>query len=79
MLPLAKAAGFEPGIHKWKDTERFQLMAELDAAFFLLYGIEREDVIYILSTFQGLSRNVGDLLANPTVKLILEYYDKYRA
>ena len=31
------------------------MMAELDAAFFLLYGIERDDVQYILSTFKGIS------------------------
>ena len=28
-------------------------MAELDAAYFILYGIERNDMIYILTTFQG--------------------------
>ncbi len=32
-------------------TERAVLRAELDAAFFHLYGIEREDAEYILSTF----------------------------
>ena len=53
-------------------------MAELDAAFFLLYGIERDDVIYMLSTFQGLSKNVDNLLDHPMVKLILEHYDKYK-
>ena len=29
-------------------------MADLDAAFFHLYGIERDDVEYILSTFKGI-------------------------
>lgn len=29
-------------------------MAELDAAYFLLYGIERDDAEYILSTFKGI-------------------------
>jgi hypothetical protein len=29
-------------------------MAELDAAYFLLYGTERNDVEYILTTFAGL-------------------------
>ena len=28
-------------------------MAELDAAFFLLYGIDRDDAEYILGTFSG--------------------------
>ena len=29
-------------------------MAELDAAFFHLYGITRDNVEYILSTFKGI-------------------------
>lgn len=29
-------------------------MAELDAAFFHLHGIARDDVEYILSTFKGI-------------------------
>jgi len=29
-------------------------MAELDAAFFHLYGVERDEAEYILSTFTGL-------------------------
>ena len=42
-----------PPVHKWKPDERDRLMAELDAAYFMLYGIEREDLIYVLTTFQG--------------------------
>jgi hypothetical protein len=53
MKPLAEACGHTPRVHKWKPEEREELLAELDAAFFLLYGIGREDVIYILTTFQG--------------------------
>ncbi|MGH7192585.1 MAG: hypothetical protein ACREJM_03520 [Candidatus Saccharimonadales bacterium] len=53
MRPFAEAAGFDPGVHKWNPSERVELLAELDAAFFLLYGISREDVAYILTTFQA--------------------------
>jgi len=53
MRPLAEAAAFDPPIHKWNPTERQELVAELDAAFLLLYGIDREDAGYILSTFHG--------------------------
>lgn len=55
MIPLAQACGFAgsrgDGVHIWKEGERFTLRAELDAAYFILYGIERADVEYILSTF----------------------------
>ena len=54
MRPLAAAAGFAPGVHKWKDDERARLRAELDAAYFRLYRIDRADVEYILGTFQGI-------------------------
>lgn len=55
MIPLAKACGFKgsrgDGVHIWKQSERAQLRAELDAAYFHLYGVMRDDVAYILSTF----------------------------
>lgn len=63
MLPLAEACDFTSGsfqaeyggrLNKWDDAERAELMAELDAAFFHLYGIDRDDVEYILSTFKGI-------------------------
>ena len=53
MRPLAEAAGLDPPVHKWKSEERAELMAELDAAYFLLYGLDRDHVQYILTTFAG--------------------------
>jgi hypothetical protein len=35
----------------WEDDRRFHIRCELDAAFFHLYGIERDDVDYIMETF----------------------------
>lgn len=55
MRPLAEASEFNPAVHKWNPTERAELMAELDAAFFLIYEISRADAEYMLSTFQGIS------------------------
>ncbi|MGD9688157.1 MAG: DNA methyltransferase [Phycisphaerales bacterium] len=57
MIPLAKACEFKgsrgDGVHIWKEQERASIRAELDAAYFLLYGIERDDAEYMLSTFTG--------------------------
>lgn len=53
MKPLAEACGMKPPVHKWKPDERDALLAELDAAYFLLYGIGRDDMVYMLTTFQG--------------------------
>jgi hypothetical protein len=55
---------------------RKQLRPELDAAFFQLYGIERDDVDYIMDTFPIVRKN--DEKAHGeyrTKRLILEVYD----
>jgi hypothetical protein len=55
-------------------------MAELDAAYFLLYGIARNDVEYILSTFQGLQKESPDLLAGEnTTTRILNFFDDFKS
>jgi hypothetical protein len=55
-------------------------MAELDAAYFLLYGIERNDVEYILTTFAGLRDKSPDLLAGSnTSAKILKFYDDLKS
>ena len=79
MVLLAKAAGFTPPVHKWKDDERADLLAELDAAYMLLYGIERSDAEYILSTFSG-AGGAGDSLlsAGTSFSRVLEHYDRLR-
>lgn len=78
MIPLAEAAGFEERVHKWNPAERARLMDELDAAYFILYGLERDDVEYILGTFQGLR---GGPPINPgerTRQTVLAAYDRLR-
>lgn len=77
MWPLAEAAGFDPPVHKWNPTERAELLAELDAAFFLLYGIGRKDVEHILSTFSRMRRKEdegGELFGAD--RSILDAYDQ---
>ncbi len=56
MKPLAEACKFNPPeyVWRWNPAERAQLRAELDAAYFHLYGMSKADVAYILTTFQGL-------------------------
>lgn len=36
---------------KWDDTERAHLLARLDAMYFLLYGLNREEASFVLNTF----------------------------
>jgi len=80
MIPLAEAAGFKEKVHKWKEPERAELRAELDAAYFHLYGISRDDAQYILSTFTGMTDDDGPkLVANSAAGEILEAYDALAA
>ena len=41
----------EPLRSRWDHERRHQLRCELDAAFFHLYGIGRDDIAYIMDTF----------------------------
>ena len=87
MLPLADACGFTGGsfkaeyggrLHKWNERERAEMMAELDAAFFHLYGLDHDDAEYVLSTFKGIHDANPLLSGHPsTARLILELYDAY--
>ena len=76
MIPLAEAAGFKEKVHKWKEPERAELRAELDAAYFHLYGTSRDDAEYVLSTFSGMTDDNGPtLVANSAASEILDAYD----
>ncbi len=78
MRPLAEAAGFRPGVWKWKEDERVQLRAELDAAYFHLYQLSRADVEYILGTFQGIAKEDDKASGEgQTRRLVLEAFDEY--
>jgi hypothetical protein len=79
MKAFAEAAGFDPPVHRWDGDERAGLLAELDAAFFVLYGIGREDVEYILGTFAGLRSEESALPGfRPMTARILDAYDRLR-
>ena len=64
----------------WDPVRRFQLRCEIDAAFFHLYGIARDDAAYILDTFPVLKRSEerehGEYR---TKRIVLETYDTLAA
>jgi hypothetical protein len=77
MRPLAEAAGFSEGVHRWDELERARIVAELDAAYFLLYRIDRDDVEYILGSFQALHDPGPDLFGGKSQKeLVLTAFDE---
>ena len=55
---------------------RVKLRAELDAAYFILYGISRDDVDYILGTFQCIrDEDESHGGQGPTQKAIFAAFD----
>lgn len=75
--PFAKDCGYDGAPFRWDRSRRFWLRAELDAAFFHLYGIGRDDVDYIMETFPIVRRN--DKKAHGTYRTkeaILDIYDR---
>ncbi len=51
MSPFAHDLGYEGPPFDWDDEERRRLRARLDALYFLLFGLSRDDAEYILDTF----------------------------
>jgi len=75
--PFARDVGYEGPPFRWNDQRRFLLRAELDAAFFHLYGIERDDVDYIMETFPIVRKNDEKSYGEyRTKRVILEIYDE---
>jgi hypothetical protein len=57
LAPFARDCGYDGPPFVWDEERRFQLQCELDAAFFHLYGVSRDDVEYIMETFPIVRRN----------------------
>ena len=51
MSPFARDLGYTGPPFTWDEEERRHLRARLDALYFHLYGLDREDAGYVLSTF----------------------------
>ena len=51
LTPFARDLGYDGLPFRWDEEERRHLRARLDALYFHLYGLDREDAAYVLSTF----------------------------
>ncbi|MEU1672745.1 DNA methyltransferase [Streptomyces roseifaciens] len=80
MYPIARDLGDTGAPFRWDEHRRAVIRAELDALFFHLYGITRDDTAYILDTFNVTRDN--DIKAHGeyrTKNLILAEYDRMAA
>jgi len=80
LKPFAEDCGEDGPPYIWDPDRRFQLQHEIDAAFFHLYSISRDDAAYILDTFPVLARaedrEHGEFR---TKRVVLNIYDSLAA
>ncbi|GAK52086.1 putative type II DNA modification enzyme [Candidatus Moduliflexus flocculans] len=76
---FAKDCGYDGPPFRWDEERRFLLRCELDAAYFHLYGIARDDAAYILDTFPIVKRKDEAKYGEyRTKREILDIYDAMR-
>ncbi|MCL6558091.1 MAG: hypothetical protein K6U74_04675, partial [Firmicutes bacterium] len=75
--PFARECGYHGPPFRWNEERRFLIRCELDAAYFHLYGIGRDDVDYIMETFPIVKRkDEASYGSYRTKEKILELYDE---
>ena len=57
LQPFAQAQGYDGAPFPWEPETRRHLRARLDALYFILYGISRDDAAYVLDSFPITRRN----------------------
>ena len=57
MAPFARDLGYDGPPFRWDEEQRRHLRARLDALYFHLYGLTRDDAAYILDTFPIVRRH----------------------
>lgn len=76
MTSFAQDIGYSGSPFIWDDDRRFKIRCELDALYFHLYGINRDDADYIMETFPIVKRkDMAQYGEYRTKNLILEIYD----
>jgi hypothetical protein len=76
---FARGCGYNGPPFRWNEERRFLLRCELDAAYFHLYGIEHDDVDYIMETFPIVKRKDEKQYGEyRTKRVILEIYDEMK-
>ena len=77
LQPFAQDVGWDGPPFVWDEDRRFLMRCELDALYFHLYGIARDDVDYIMETFPIVKRKDEKQFGEfRTKRVILEMYDQ---
>ncbi|MEE4541386.1 DNA methyltransferase [Streptomyces sp. V4-01] len=73
MGPWAQYLGDDGAPFVWDEDRRFVMRAELDAAYFHLYGIAREDLPLILDSFRAFKNKTPELFHATTAEITRVY------
>ena len=80
MAPFARDLGYDGPPFIWNEEERRHLRARLDALYFHLYRLSREDAAYILDTFPIVRRHDQAAFGHYRTKdMVLAYYNALNA
>ena len=80
MAPFARDLGYDGPPFIWDEEERRHLRVRLDALYFHLYGLPREDASYVLDTFPIVRReDEADFGKYRTKEMILAYMNALAA
>ena len=80
MAPFARDLGYHGPPFIWNQEKRRHLRARLDALYFHLYGLSRNDAAYILDTFPIVRRHDKAAFgAYRTKNMVLAYYNALAA
>ena len=80
MAPFARALGYHGPPFIWDEEQRRHLRARLDALYFHLYGLTRQDASYVLDTFPIVRReDEAEFGRYRTRDLILAYMNALAA
>ena len=80
MRPFARDLGYDGEPFRWDDEERRHLRARLDALYFHLYGLGREDAGYVMETFPIVRRQAeSEFGSYRTRDMVLAYMNALAA
>ena len=80
MAPFARDLGYDGPPFVWDEEERRHLRARLDALYFHLYGLDKDDAAYVLDTFPIVRRHDETQFGSyRTRDLVLAYMDALAA
>src|SRR5262249_16825988 len=73
--PFARDVGYHGPPFRWDPERRFLLRCEVDAAFFHLYGLSRNETDYVMETFPIVRKNDEKVYREyRTKRVVLEIY-----